>query len=346
MRLRIFAFLILLIPPSLWAEDECSTIDFSKDLGPVWNQYHTSWCHIFTGNDMATRHYQKLGILRAGERMHPLGEAILPQVVQSQSVVESTGVTSSPFRNWMAWSGTWIQRLKACKESDLLKVKDQADALFNQDWKDASMIFSGKCADAKKLCLLLRRPIQIAQELCQKFAEVEQNYWVSIVRENCSLTTPSGGSFYWWDKQRYEEIMSGKPVTPAAKVEREFSKVIADALNSGELAAIGYDASFIRKKKIKGPDSHYSSIVGRHRDAKGNCQYVVRNSWGPKCKGYSENVKCKEGNLTIPAEKLLRRIHTVQRIFNPDEGVESPDGKGIWYPKKGLVPVKADAVGP
>ncbi len=84
-----------------------------------------------------------------------------------------------------------------------------------------------------------------------------------------------------------------------------------DTLESGELAAIGYDVSFVRKEQTASPESHWTAVVGRHSDSNGQCIYVLKNSWGPDCGYYKSAIKCNGGTLEIPDAQLLPRVHTV-----------------------------------
>ena len=78
--MREFAILLLIffLAPRLWAADDCSTTpDLSVGLGSNFNQGFPSWCHSYTTTDLLTQKMQKLGLLKPGQRLHPLATAAI-----------------------------------------------------------------------------------------------------------------------------------------------------------------------------------------------------------------------------------------------------------------------------
>ena len=73
---------------------------------------------------------------------------------------------------------------------------------------------------------------------------------------------------------------------------------------------------------------HESLIIGRRRDLKGNCQYLIRNSWGKSClkkatpksteavSKYSADWECEEGkgSLWVDRESLGRSLFEVSYL--------------------------------
>ena len=59
---------------------------------------------------------------------------------------------------------------------------------------------------------------------------------------------------------------------------------------------------------------HASLIVGTARDNKGRCAYVVRNSWGKSCNYYDKDFDCKDGNIYVPKDLLLKNTFDIQKI--------------------------------
>jgi hypothetical protein len=74
-----------------------------------------------------------------------------------------------------------------------------------------------------------------------------------------------------------------------------------------------------------GNGRHESLIIGRRRDAKGNCQYLIRNSWGKSCLHktkttavaiYSTDWDCEEGkgSLWVDRESLGKSLFEVSYL--------------------------------
>jgi hypothetical protein len=60
--------------------------------------------------------------------------------------------------------------------------------------------------------------------------------------------------------------------------------------------------------------AHASVIVGTALDSKGQCTYVLRNSWGKSCAPYDRTYDCKDGHVYIPKATLIRQTFELQEI--------------------------------
>jgi hypothetical protein len=70
--------------------------------------------------------------------------------------------------------------------------------------------------------------------------------------------------------------------------------------------AIGYDGKMIMQKdNVFKKVSHASTIVGRKRNANGNCQYLVRNTWG---RTYKRGPNDESGHIWVSPNELLSNI--------------------------------------
>ena len=201
-----------------------------------------------------------------------------------------------------------------CRESDLDGQKNRAQALFDERWDSAVTMFQEKpCVYTPVRCANSKSFAPLAAS-CDALQKQEAQYWSDLFRKNCHVQWPKWHITQLYNDNRYKWMSQGHrletSVDPAA--DRQIQGTIDRALKSGELAAIGYDVSFVRKEKVDHPESHWSSVVGRHLGANGICYYEIRNSWGPSCKFYnSSKVKCANGNLTVAAAELIPRVHSV-----------------------------------
>ena len=63
--------------------------------------------------------------------------------------------------------------------------------------------------------------------------------------------------------------------------------------------------------------NHASLVVGRRRNSITNrCEYLIRNSWGKSCYGYSKDWTCEKerGTVWVDSEKLSENIYDLQMI--------------------------------
>jgi hypothetical protein len=316
-------FLLLAGANFALASSNCSTIDLSGGIGSNWNQIDTSWCHAFTATDCLTKHLQNKGFLAQGERLHPLQIAAAKPLANGRSVVKSTDIGGTMIGDMLALSeasympdeGTPHVRVNdgLCKEADLASEKNRAQALFNEDWRFAIRMFGDQGCDsgAAVQCSHGPQPILAAQPLCSELIKKEGSYWTRLFKDKCKMPWPNWHARYYFNPSRFAQMNSGKRLESPAP-DKKMKEQIDKALESNELAAIGYDVSFVRKVRTKRPESHWTAVVGRHRGPGGQCIYVLKNSWGSDCGYYNSSIKCKGGTLEIPAEQLLPRVHTVQ----------------------------------
>lgn len=314
----------ILIPLLLWsapsnAGDRCSTIeDLSKDVGPAWDQVDTSWCHVFTTTDAETKHLQNLGVLKPGERLHPLREGVGIAMADRTTVAQSIGqqgTLASDVIKLQQWPN---DQTPSCTQYDLDDYSDEANAFFNVHWTFGGSLFSDlKNTTCATQCQRGSREQNALTKLCAGLIQFEREYWVGLFKTNCHVVKPAMNYRYWFGQDRFAEIKAGKIPSRNKKLEQDFAREIDTALKKGEFAAIGYDARFIRKTPGKDSDSHWSSIVGRKRGADGKCYYRVRNSWGSGCQFYNDKANCVNGYLTVAEDDLLKNIHTVQYIMDP-----------------------------
>ncbi len=88
---------------------------------------------------------------------------------------------------------------------------------------------------------------------------------------------------------------------------------IDNELTHGNIASMGYRPNILYN--IDSPnvsDLHSSLVIGRKWDTrKGECVYLVRNSWGPGCKQYDQRLECHNGNVWMPRSVLTKGIYDV-----------------------------------
>jgi hypothetical protein len=86
-------------------------------------------------------------------------------------------------------------------------------------------------------------------------------------------------------------------------------KTIDEQLSKGNILGISYNFDMLEDSKKGGFFmNHASSIVGRRfNDKTMSCEYLLRNSWGTSCNGYSEDYECSNGHVWINEESFKHK---------------------------------------
>lgn len=100
---------------------------------------------------------------------------------------------------------------------------------------------------------------------------------------------------------------------------------INDQLEKNNIIALAYYATFFDSwEKAKSVDRHMSVIVGRRPSIiRGQCEYLIRNSWGERCdtyknKGLNPTKNCEKGHIWIPELVLKRYMYGVTYFDKTD----------------------------
>jgi hypothetical protein len=90
-------------------------------------------------------------------------------------------------------------------------------------------------------------------------------------------------------------------------------------LESGEPASVAYDADFIfmgkNHKRIN--SNHSSTIIGRRTNKKtGECEYLIKNSWGDKCPKKAK-MECvpQKGNYWVPRNVFINNVYDINWLI-------------------------------
>lgn len=88
-----------------------------------------------------------------------------------------------------------------------------------------------------------------------------------------------------------------------------------DQLDKGNIVGIGYISEVLKNYKTDvWFSNHASSIVGRRfNEETKSCEYLLRNTWGRSCSGYSENIECKDGHAWI-GENYLKYNNAISEV--------------------------------
>lgn len=116
-----------------------------------------------------------------------------------------------------------------------------------------------------------------------------------------------------------EQTLSFTPGASAPQSEEtpsDLIKVIDERLNRNAIVGIDYNNGFLVDSSfpyVTG-ESHASVVVGR-RWKNGECQYLIRNSWGKTCAPYSKYIdECVDGNIWIAENHIENNMSRVTYI--------------------------------
>ncbi|MCF8058391.1 MAG: hypothetical protein K9K67_03785 [Bacteriovoracaceae bacterium] len=137
------------------------------------------------------------------------------------------------------------------------------------------------------------------------------NYISQVISESCKNPLPT---------LKLPEVKRVRRTnTDGSDNQEDFLAAIDQQLLSGSILALEYNGYLLESSEgldakgfpIEAP--HVSTIVGR-RCIDGESQYLIRNSYGPTCDFYLEELDCDEGNIWVPKELLLRMSRRVNYL--------------------------------
>lgn len=322
MRALMLTLTLLFFFDPAFAEDDCSpTQNLGESLGPAFHQHCTHWCAIFVASDMLTQKLQKEGKLKPGERIHPLsmaGSLFLglggdpsSRAARNREFNPAFVLYNIPLNNPDA---------QLCKETDLGADMGLANELFKKPRAQTS---------------LLRQELTAAEQ-CQRHDEINRlereihkismASWKKMLAEKCRIRPPSlDPSFPLapFDLHREDALLNRSTKTDPAGAAKIATQIDA-SLAKGKIAAILMDIDhFVDPKNnvitkecgpASGPGLHWASVVGRRRDARGVCEYLVRSSWGTSCQGFYKPRKCENGTFWIPRSELTGKVSDVRHL--------------------------------
>lgn len=103
-----------------------------------------------------------------------------------------------------------------------------------------------------------------------------------------------------------------KPKLHRAYLEKgryELFNKIDQQLSNNNIVSIGYNAKALFDINTNKKGAHASVVVGRRFNARnGECEYLIRNSWGRGCSAYDRRLSCEEGNIWVPKSVLVKGI--------------------------------------
>lgn len=181
-------------------------------------------------------------------------------------------------------------------KSDLNKMLDL--------WKSSSKNVAKYAVDAQTCALKTGNYLETIQAIQSAVLKTNlPEYIDTLIDKSCSqnqikVQVPRPTDL-WLDIQKVHQILSFKNPQPVA---------------------VSYCANFVLKEMpTEQCAQHVSVIIGRRRNSRGKCEFLVRNSWGESCKVYSKAVSCERGQFWVEEEALASNSYAYSALLDPAE---------------------------
>lgn len=310
-------------------EKECPTIDHRSRLPPVRHQGSPGWCYANAAADLLS--------FATGENISSVGLAIQYQL--NKAKVDRKDPSQSAIARFFSNVGyDWgISHIKTeeggtlyagvegskdvglCRESDLpgrYELWDLGSGNKTQNYSQfvyENLNEWNKTPNAKRGKWTALAPETNSCNSLDSLRRFFPGVRASDFREILGKTRPSEDPVIHLYKKACSNRVAIPPVEPEVKNwnqnERKRLLEYLDAQLKDHPVGVAYNAKILQDPKARGPANHASSIVGR-QFRNGQCEYLVRNSWGSDCEDgeYSPEYKCEGGNIWIPADVVEKAV--------------------------------------
>lgn len=277
----------------------CKPVDMSAELGPVRDQDSLGWCYAFAVSDLLS--------YKTKQRISAADIALTFNKNFENDISRVMGAKESSFEGGTFRSAISLATEKGlCLEKDL-PSEDNANANLETNLNLIDKLRRGSdrknalaCAEVRNAAKALFPNLDfddvrkialttVDKDIVQKMADKSCQKRIKVDTQVESVSS--------WDS---EEIAQG----------------IDKNLDKTNPVAIAYDADVLSFPKAKyGRPNHGSIISGRRFNEKtGQCEYLLRNSWGRGCFSYHHEYECKEGQVWIPKPSLIKATANVTSI--------------------------------
>lgn len=313
MRLPACLAILVVALGCAWAGDDraaCGNTDVRQALGPVRFQDDKSWCFAFAAADLLTyRFRQEL----KGERVSDIYTALTYNQAYAVDPFSDAG-------------GVARTSIDAVEKRGLCPQSVEEDALHRGPLGSLSQ----KLETLRSLKAMYDRHETRALE--QKLDELARSNSIVTAVPREALMEALRNSDRWTFPLAFADLLCRgnrykPPVRDRVKTmikwlsgRRRMLAAIDQQLSAGNIVAIGYYSDFL----LLGPEAprqnrHMSSLVGRRWNAKRNrCEYLIRNSFGPQCLGYSGDLRlpenCQAGHIWVPRSTLEENLYELTYI--------------------------------
>lgn len=304
---------------------DCGGVDLRSKMGPIRDQDTVGWCHAFTAADLLSAKLGRrisaasLGVVaeRAGlsEANKPIAESkilhggrvdtTLVAGLKKGSCLEAD-FPSEYFGNGDIERRTLIDIIKKAENEADLASGSEPFYLKPYDFESPLLV----CNQTTSGNLFSMQQMQTLKNIKSAVMGKSRSETVfsDMERKACDgkRINQQAISVRSYSIMEFLEF----PHTQRHTNEKELLSKIDEQLSKGIPLGMSYYSRFLLTKTVEKKDAHASIIVGRaFNSASGQCEYLVRNSWGKGCAGMPEpEFRCKDGHFWISKGELHRHI--------------------------------------
>ncbi|MGE5086429.1 MAG: C1 family peptidase [Bacillota bacterium] len=269
----------------------CTSVDLRPAMGPPRSQDSMGWCYAFTVADLVS--YKLKQRVSAADIALSYNQDLLSDALRLFGTTEdkfSGGLITGAFKK--------SKKVGYCLEKDLpsednsgADLKTRLTAVDNMGRLAVQGEISCEQFYKNSKSMFPNAKFEDVRAILSQYSR--DDYFKKLVDKTC--------------KNR----ISGKNLEMSYMFnlnDSSFGKKIDAQLSAKNPVEFSYNSSILDDARTKdGFADHSSLIVGRRFNQKsGQCEYLVRNSWGKSCGFYDSNYSCENGNVWIPKATILK----------------------------------------
>lgn len=271
-------------------QKSCTSVDMRKDLGPPRSQDSTGWCVSFSVADMVSYKLKK--------RVSAADVAISYYKNDAWDILRQIGITEDQFAG-----GLTTGAFRAAKNNGFCLEKD----FPSEDNSGAG--YANRLNEVDNLGRKIIRENGNCDEFVKKAAQMFPNATTKDMRDILEHSYRDEYFKKLVDKTCKKRI-DGKNLDMnffIKTTQSSFGKKIDELLSTDKPVEISYSGALLSNDQTRlGTSDHSSLLVGRRFNPQsGQCEYLLRNSWGTSCGYYDSNYSCEKGNVWIPKAKII-----------------------------------------
>ncbi|WP_413291270.1 hypothetical protein [Bdellovibrio sp. HCB337] len=278
----------------------CTNIDLRDKSGPVFNQGTDGWCYAFTVANMVS--------YRIDQQVSAAGVAFAYADNEFYDLFRMVGVTQDLITN----IGFTTFSFRAAKAKGFCLEKDLPSEGFKGIYTNvplAALDRLGKKALRSEIAreeFITKARALFPNLSKEQFIETlkksnRATYLTSLVNKNCS------------NRIRTDDL----EMTFFTKTNtKKFGHKIDELLSKKTPVEIGYNADFfVDAYSPTGTAYHSSLLVGRRMNTKtGQCEYLLKNSYGKEWRPESPEFEADGGHAWIPKSRMIEATRNASYI--------------------------------
>lgn len=271
----------------------CTAINVSQELGPVRNQDSIGWCYAFAAADVLSYKLKK--------KISAADIAVNYNNNLFTTPAKYVGYKAGSFEGGFP-SGA----LEGALEKGLCLEKDlPSEDNIHGEFQDLITVIDRVGRD---------EITSSSAPNCERVYQYSKHVFPNVNTKDLEniLRTSTRANFIdrMADHTCKERIKSDLKVSsPWNFTEGSLGDEIDEQLKNKNPVILSYDATGLTDRRdYSEKGMHASVLVGRRfNEQTGQCEYLLRNSWGRSCGFYDRSYQCKEGNLWIPKADIVKR---------------------------------------